>query len=281
MMNANIGTARTNAANSRCSCATAQIATRLPTIGKRRYSASAYGVALAAASSAARSAASPSTRGVGSTTATGARYGSRYSRFVRNVAISRTAPNITRPVMGPRRNNTFRFKPPLIRPFATLSPLLGCRRFARRSFSGGRRRGSAGLPLAFEITDVGDDRPSVCRRDRPAVSGHQSEAVGDHVEDLPVRVLQNLFLVEARGRNVAPLEQDSLAVAARVVTRLAVDRVALPPTLQHRVVHLAGDRRHELSVRALSGIETDVFFQTANRDRSGNRLTHGLAVEEE
>jgi hypothetical protein len=41
MMNAKIGTASTNAANSRWSWATDQIATRLPTMGKVRYSASA------------------------------------------------------------------------------------------------------------------------------------------------------------------------------------------------------------------------------------------------
>ena len=40
MMSANSGTASTNAANSRCSCAMTQTATRLPTIGKARYSSS-------------------------------------------------------------------------------------------------------------------------------------------------------------------------------------------------------------------------------------------------
>ena len=38
MMTAKIGTASTNAANSRWSWATAQIATRLPTLGTARYS---------------------------------------------------------------------------------------------------------------------------------------------------------------------------------------------------------------------------------------------------
>ena len=40
MINANSGTASTKAANSRWSWATTQIATRLPTLGKARYSAS-------------------------------------------------------------------------------------------------------------------------------------------------------------------------------------------------------------------------------------------------
>jgi hypothetical protein len=73
MMNAKIGTASTKAANSRWSCATAQMATRLPMTGTVRYSASAYGVALAFAAAAAASSVIPCVRGVGSTTATGAR----------------------------------------------------------------------------------------------------------------------------------------------------------------------------------------------------------------
>jgi hypothetical protein len=42
-MNAKIGTARTKAAKRRWSCATAQMATRLPTYGTARYCASSYG----------------------------------------------------------------------------------------------------------------------------------------------------------------------------------------------------------------------------------------------
>src|SRR5688572_1357062 len=198
MSTAKIGTARTNAANRRWSCATAQMATRLPTTGNARYSASTYGLARAAVSAAARSASRPAARGVGSAIATGARYGSRYSRFVRNVAISTTAPNITRPVRGPSTNSSLRLATPFILPPpSTVARGRGRRRGrgggrGRRSGRGGGRTRGAGLPVALELTHVGDDRPAIRRRDRPTVRGHQPDPVGDHVEDLPVRVVQNL-----------------------------------------------------------------------------------------
>ena len=70
----------------------------------------------------------PAARGVGSTIAAGARYGSLYSRLVRNVAINTTAPNITRPVTGPSTNSSLRFSTPFILP----SPSALVRRLGRR-----------------------------------------------------------------------------------------------------------------------------------------------------
>src|SRR5688572_5430499 len=174
------------------------MATRLPTTGNCRYSASTYGVARAAASAAALSASSPSARGVGSTTAAGARYGALYSRFVRNVAINTTAPNITRPVMGPSTNSSLRF--------FTACRSLNARGLARRpvrrslggggSLSGGGRARRAFRPGALELSHVGNDGPPVCRRNRPAVGWHQAYPVRDDVKELPVRVLHDLLLVE-------------------------------------------------------------------------------------
>src|SRR5688572_11572335 len=163
MSTAKIGTASTKAANRRWSCATAQMATRLPTTGKARYSASTYGLALAAASAAAFSAASPPSRGVTSTAAAGARYGSLYSRFVSNVAINTTTPNSTTPTTGLRRIGSLRF--------ITRSQSLHVRGLARRpvrwilggggSLGGGGQTLGACPPLARKLSHVGNDRPPV------------------------------------------------------------------------------------------------------------------------
>src|SRR3954451_4578121 len=181
MMNAKSGTARTNAANSRWSCATDQIATRLPMIGNVRYSASTYGRAFAFASASACSAAMPCSRGVASTAADGARYGSLYSWLTSVDAIQMAPANIRRPATGPRRTRTLRFIQPFATPLTTMPPSLDVR----------GRVGHALQPLAFELSDVGDDRPPVCGGDRPAVAGHQPFPVGNDVEDLPVRILQD------------------------------------------------------------------------------------------
>src|SRR5918993_3513898 len=241
MMNAKRGTASTNAANRRWSCATDQIATRLPTRGKRRYSASTYGVARAVASASAFSAAMPSARGVRSTAAEGARYGSLYSRLTSVDAIQIAPANITRPATGPRRTSTFRLSAPFMTPFVMVSSSLDASGRALDSFQ----------PLALELSHVGEDRPPVRRRDGPAVPGHQPHPIRDDVEDLPVRVLQHLLLVEGGGRNVASLEEDPLAVSPCVMARLAIDRIPLPAAREHRLVHSARDRRDELPVRAL------------------------------
>ena len=128
---------------------------------------------------------------------------------------------------------------------------------------------------------MGDDRPPVCRRDRPFVPGHQPGPVRDDVEDLPVRVVQDLLLVEGRGGDVAALEQDPLAVPASVVARLAIDGGPLAAALEHRVVHGDGTGFDELPVRSLAREEGRVLFQPADRHRSGNRLAHRGAVVEE
>src|SRR5215471_385589 len=90
----------------------------------------------------------------------------------------------------------------------------------------GRGRG-AGQPLALELPHVGNDRPPIRRRDRPAVPGHQPLTVGDDVEDLSVRIIDDLLLVKRGGGYVASLEQNALAVTLGVVARLAIDRVSL------------------------------------------------------
>src|SRR6476660_9586635 len=185
-------------------------------------------------------------------------------------AILTVAPNITRPRTGPRTIISLRFFMTFITSIS--GPLsLDARGSAR----------CAGQPLALELSHVGNDRPPVCGRDRPAVPRHQPEPVRDHVEDLPVRVLQDLFLVEGSGGNVAALEQDSLAVTPSVVTRLAIDCIPLVAPLDKRLVHRHRARRNELAVRSLAREEGLVFFQPTDWDRSWNGLAHRRAVVEE
>src|SRR5262245_41074022 len=168
-------------------------------------------------------------------------------------------------------NSSLRFIAPFMTPLLTVPPsLVSCAR-AR----------SGCQPLLLELAHVRDDRPPVRSRDRPAVRRHQSHSVGDDVEDLPVRVLQNLLVVEAGGGDVASLEQDPLALSPSVVARLAIDHVALTAPLLQRIVVGHRDRGYELPVRSLPGEEGRVFLQPVNRDRSWNWLAHGRAVEEE
>src|SRR4029453_18976845 len=101
--------------------------------------------------------------------------------------------NITIPAMGPSTINSLRFDATFITPSPSFRRVRRC-------------RARAGQPLALELTHVGDDRPPVRWRGRPAVSGHQSEPVRDDVEDLPVGVLQDLLLMERGGGDVAPLK---------------------------------------------------------------------------
>jgi len=144
-----------------------------------------------------------------------------------------------------------------------------------------RRARGAGLPGALELAQVGDDRPPVRRRNRPAVRGHQRQPVGDDLEDESVGVLQDPLLVEGGSGDVGALEQDPLALASRVVARLAIDPVALAPALAKRIVHGHRDRRDELSVRSLAGEEGRVLFQSADRDGSRHGQAHRRAVVEE
>src|SRR5882672_652047 len=128
-----------------------------------------------------------------------------------------TAANITRPVTGPKMNAILRFIRPFIAPLVTVPPsLVG-------------RDGTCGAcqQLALELSYVGDDRPPVRSGNRPAVRGHQSHPVRHDVEDLAVRVLQNLLVVEGGGGDVASLEQDALTVPPGIMARLAIDHVAL------------------------------------------------------
>src|SRR5262245_50604373 len=87
--------------------------------------------------------------------------------------------------------------------------------------------------------------------------------------------------MERGGGDVASLKQDSLAVSPSVVTRLAIDRVALVAALEKRVVNGHGDCGNELTVRSLPGEKSLVLLQPADRDRSGNGLAQIRAVEEE
>src|SRR4051812_12438447 len=104
------------------------------------------------------------------------------------------------PITGPRRTSTLRFIAPFITPLVTMRPSLGVRGRA----CGGRQA------LALELSNVGDDRPPVRRRDRPAIPRHQPFPVRDHVEDLTVGIVANVLLMEGGGGNVAALEQDPL-----------------------------------------------------------------------
>src|SRR5439155_1799856 len=205
-----------------------------------------------------------------------------------------TPMNIRMPTTGPSRISTFRFIAPFSTPLDTVPPSLDAVRLRARAVgalrrdlaeaASRRRRGWRGRrafqPLAIELSHVGDDRPPVRGRDRPPVPGHQPRPVRDDVEDLAVRVLQDLLLVEGGGGDVASLEQDPLAVPPRVVARLAVDRIPLPAALAKRLVDGHRDGRDELSVRSLAGEEGRVLFQPADRHRSRNGLPHGRAVVE-
>jgi hypothetical protein len=93
---AKMGTARTKAANSRWSCATIQMATRLPMTGNCRYSTSSYGFARACRSAPPARRPAPGARRLVDAAA-GARYGSLYSRLA----------GTTRPP-GPRRTSRSR-----------------------------------------------------------------------------------------------------------------------------------------------------------------------------
>src|SRR4029453_12325846 len=155
------------------------------------------------------SAASPSTRGVVSTAAEGARYGALYSLLSTTDTIFTVAANITRATTGPRTNSSLR----LVAAFIPAPPSVGAR---------GRGR-AACQALALELSHVGDDRPPVRRRDRPAVAGHQPSTVRDHLEEVTVGVLEDLLLVERGGRDVASLEQEALSIPARIVAGLGID----------------------------------------------------------
>src|SRR5688500_1221204 len=213
--------------------------------------------------------------------------------------MNTTPANITRPVTGPSTNSSLRFVTPFILPPPSAVPLrLRARnlRALRRDLAGAalrRRRGGCGrrsgrgragvarLPIALKPSHVRHDRPSVCGRDRPPVRGHQPLPVRDDVEELPVRVLQDLLLVERGGRHVASLEQNPFAVAASVVARLAVNRVALTAALDHCVVDCNRNRSDELAIRTLAREERRVLLQFADRDRAWNGVTHRRTVEEE
>src|SRR6185369_7021369 len=107
----------------------------------------------------------PCWRGVASSTPTGTRNGSRYSWLTRKPAIF---PTTARPMTTARIPSAMRtFGLPTGRP-----------------------------PLLLQRAHVRDDRPAVRRCQRPAVGGHQPRTVGDDVEDLPVRVVADLVLVE-------------------------------------------------------------------------------------
>src|SRR6185503_14518529 len=149
------------------------------------------------------------------------------------------------------------------------------------SLSGGGRAGGASLPLALELSHVGDDRPSVRWGDRPAVRRHESHPIRDDVKELPVRVLQDLLVVEAGGGDAASLEQDPFAVPASIVARLAIDSIPLAAPLDKRLVHGYGDRRDELIVRSLPCEEGSIFPESTDRNRSRNGIAHGRTVVEE
>ena len=73
---------------------------------------------------------------------------------------ARPPANITRPATGPRMNSSLRFITPFIRRSSRCSVTCGARPWPR-----------ACQPLALELSHVGDDRPPVRRRDRPAYAG--------------------------------------------------------------------------------------------------------------
>ena len=219
MINAKIGTARTNAANRRWSCATAQMATRLPTTGKRRYSASTYGLALvrrfrccALGLQSLRARRRVDDRGRSPVRLLVLAVGQERRDHHDGGEHHQTGD-------GTKHEQQFAVRY-AVHPAASISvcppawpPACPPQALAEvEAVGGGGRTRGACLPIALEPSHVGDDRPPVRRRDRPAVRRHQARPVRDDVEDLPVRVLQDLLLVEGGGGDVASLEQDPLAV---------------------------------------------------------------------
>ena len=163
MISAKIGTASTNAANSRCSWASTQIATRLPTPGKRAVRRPRRTASPAPPSPAPPPRPRAPARAASAlgrvASAAAARYSSR--RTMRTIATRRRAASATSTAGRPRSAAS------------RLMASLSAARFGA-------------LPL--ELADVGDDRPTVRRRDRPPVGRHQARAVRDHVEQLAVGV---------------------------------------------------------------------------------------------
>src|SRR5688572_25176649 len=133
-----------------------------------------------------------------------------------------TAANIARPVTGPSTNSSLRFFAPFIpSPFSRGARGLvrrsaSARGLARRSLGGGGRGCDACLPLALELSHVGDDRPPVRGRNGPAVTSHQPLSVRDDVENLPVGVIRDLRVMEGRGGRTL-LEENPCAISTSVV----------------------------------------------------------------
>ena len=172
-MNAKIGTARTNAANRRWSCATAQMATRLPTTGKVRV----LGLDVRLCPSRRFRCCSLGGQSLRARRRVDGRGRSPVRLLVLAVRQERgddhDAGEHHQTGDGTEHEQQFAVHHAVHH----VASLRGCR---------GRARGAC-LPLALELSHVGDDRPPVRRRDRPAVPGHQPCPVRDDVEDLPVR----------------------------------------------------------------------------------------------
>src|SRR5687767_7984866 len=87
--------------------------------------------------------------------------------------------------------------------------------------------GQARVLTELQRTDVGHDGPAVGHRNLLRVVGHGAEAVGDHVEEVPRRLLAHAVLVEGGRRFVAAPYDYTVAAAQEAVAGCAVDLEAL------------------------------------------------------
>src|SRR3954470_12144476 len=88
----------------------------------------------------------------------------------------------------------------------------------------------------LQRTNIGNDRPSIARRDLRLVIRHHPEPVGDDVEEIAhIRLPQPVDVVRRRVP-IGALHPQAVAAAGAVVARTAVDVETLLPAVQHRLV---------------------------------------------
>src|SRR3954468_4923549 len=129
----------------------------------------------------------------------------------------------------------------------------------------------------LERTNVGNDRPSIARRDLRLVIRHHPESIGDDVEEIPHIRLPQAIDVVRRRLPIAALHDQPVAAAGAVVARTAVDVETLLSTVQHRFV----DRKRQLFDRHLvdfAGEECLVVLERPACNRSLDQRPRAGAV---
>jgi hypothetical protein len=129
--------------------------------------------------------------------------------------------------------------------------------------------------------NVSDDRPSIARRNLSPVVRHHPEAVGDDViEVADVGLPQPVDVVRRRLTGEAALNHHAVAATGFVVTRAAVNVVALLPAVHERVVNRNREFLHRRFVD-LSGEERFVVLQRPARDGALDEWPRARAISEE